>query len=137
MVRQDRRSDCPISYALEIFGDRWTLLIIRDLMFKKKHYYQEFLMAEEKISTNILADRLSLLEEQGIVIKTDDPSHGSKYIYKLSPKGIGLVPLLTEMIIWSAKYDKNSAADAKFVSRTKRDKETAIKEISADLKFKI
>src|SRR5258705_2526771 len=134
MANQKRKSDCPVNFALELFGDRWTFLIIRDLMFKGKHYYGEFLQSEEKIATNILADRLSLLEQEGIVLKTADPSHGSKYIYKLSRKGIDLLPVLVEVIMWSAKYDEDSAVDAKFVNGVKRDKVSLLKEISSRLK---
>ena len=134
MTKQIRRSDCPINFALEVFGDKWTFLIIRDLMFKGKHYYGEFLQSEEEIATNILADRLSLLEQEGIVLKTADPSHGSKYIYKLSRKGIDLLPVLVEVIMWSAKYDEDSAVDVKFVNGVKRDKVSLLKEISSRLK---
>src|ERR1700743_2097182 len=119
MVKQKRRSDCPINYALELFGDRWTFLIIRDLMFKGKSHYNEFLQSEEKIATNILANRLQLLEHNGIVTKSTDPGHGSKWIYRLTAKGIDLIPLLIEMIIWSAKYDKKTAADKEFVIKAK------------------
>ncbi len=131
MTKQIRRSDCPINFALEVFGDKWTFLIIRDLMFKGKHYYGEFLQSEEEIATNILADRLSLLEQEGIVLKTADPS---KYIYKLSRKGIDLLPVLVEVIMWSAKYDEDSAVDVKFVNGVKRDKVSLLKEISSRLK---
>jgi DNA-binding HxlR family transcriptional regulator len=134
MAIQKRKSDCPINFALEIFGDRWTFLIVRDLMFKGKHYYNEFLQMEEKIATNILADRLVLLEENGIVTRTIDEAHNSKKIYKLSKKGIDLLPLLTEAILWSAKYDKRTAADAKFVRRATKDRESLFTEISESLK---
>ena len=133
MTKQKRRSDCPINFALEVFGDKWTFLIVRDLMFKGKHYYGEFLNSEEKIATNILADRLSLLEQEGIVLKNIDTSHGSKFIYKLSQKGIDLLPVLTEVIMWSAKYDKHTAADAKFVSRVRKNREGFLKEITSRL----
>lgn len=81
-----RKSDCPINFALEIFGDRWTFLIVRDLMFKGKHYYGEFLTSEENIATNILADRLALLEMNGIVNKSSDPSHKQKLFIGLHQK---------------------------------------------------
>jgi DNA-binding HxlR family transcriptional regulator len=123
MKNQKRRSDCPINFALEIFGDKWSFLIVRDLMFKGKHYYGEFLQMEERIATNILADRLTMLEKSGIVTKTADDRHGSKQVYKLTGKGIDLLPALTEIILWSAKYDKQTAADAKFVRRVKKDRE--------------
>ncbi len=133
MSKPKRKSDCPINFALEIFGDKWTFLIVRDLMFKGKHYYGEFLLMEEKIATNILADRLSLLEQAEIVSKSVDPTHGSKYIYKLSKKGIDLLPLLVEVILWSAKYDNKSAVDVRFVNRAKRDRDKLISEISTQL----
>lgn len=126
-----RKSDCPINFALEIFGDRWTFLIVRDLMFKGKHYYSEFLLSGEKIATNILADRLALLENRGIVSKSNDPSHKQKIMYRLTQKGIDLVPVLVEVIMWSAKYDKNSDVDMKFVKSVKKDKEGLIRQISS------
>lgn len=134
MKKNQRRSDCPISFALDTFGDKWTFLIVRDMMFKGKHYYGEFLQSEEGIATNILADRLLLLEQSGIVVKSVDPTNGSKHIYKLSQKGIDLLPVLVEVVMWSAKYDKNTAADVKFVNRVKRDKDGLLKQISSDLK---
>lgn len=133
MKQSIRKSDCPINFAMEIFGDRWTFLIVRDLMFKGKRYYGEFLLSEEKIATNILAVRLSLLENSGIVNKTGDPSHKSKFIYKLTQKGIDLLPILVEVIMWSARYDKKSAVDMKFVRSVKKDKESFIREISCRL----
>ena len=137
MAKQKRKSDCPINYAMEIFGDRWTFLIVRDLMFKGKHYYGEFLEAGEKIATNILADRLLLLEDSGIVSKTVDKQHKSKQVYKLTQKGIDLLPLLVEVIIWSTKYDKNTASDTKFVNRAKRDRDGLLKEIGTKLKSEL
>jgi DNA-binding HxlR family transcriptional regulator len=133
MAKTKRRSDCPINFALELFGDRWTFLIVRDLMFKGKHYYKEFLEAEEGIATNILADKLSALEEAGIISKTVDPTHRSKQIYKLTKKGIDLMPVLVEVIMWSAKYDKDSAVDMKFVKSIKRDRDGLIAQISSRL----
>lgn len=128
-----RKSDCPINFALEIFGDRWTFLVVRDLMFKKKHFYGEFLLSEEKIATNILADRLSILESNGIINKSNDPTHKQKIRYSLTKKGVDLAPLLVEFILWSAKYDDMSAVDIKFVKKAKRDKVALISEISSQL----
>ena len=90
-------------------------------------------MSEEGIATNILSDRLSLLESNGIVSKSSDPSHKQKIIYRLTQKGIDLVPVLVELIMWSAKYDKDSAADNKFVKSVKRDRVSLISEISSRL----
>lgn len=128
-----RKSDCPINFALEIFGDKWTFLIVRDLMFKGKHFYGEFLLSEEGIATNILSDRLSLLESNGLISKSSDPSHKQKIIYRLTRKGIDLVPLLVEVIMWSAKYDKDSAVDMKFVKSVKRDKVGMLSQITSSL----
>ena len=133
MAKHKRKSDCPINFALELFGDKWTFLIVRDLMFKGKHYYGEFLQMEENIATNILADRLVLLEESGIVSRTIDEAHNSKKIYKLTKKGIDLLPVLTEVILWSAKYDKQSAVDAKFVREAKKDKASLLLKITENL----
>ncbi len=104
------RSGCPVSLGLDIFGDRWTLLIIRDLMFSGKRHYREMLGSEEHISTNILADRLKLLLDEGIVTKTEDPSHKQKAIYSLTEKGIALLPILMQISSWSLKYRPVSEA---------------------------
>jgi DNA-binding HxlR family transcriptional regulator len=137
MAKQHRRSDCPINYVVELFGDRWSFLILRDLAFKGKRYYVEFLHGGEGIATNILADRLATMEKEGIVIKQVDPAHGSKFIYRLSRKGIDLVPMLVEFILWSARYDKASAADTRFVNKAKRDREGLVKEIGDGLKLEL
>jgi DNA-binding HxlR family transcriptional regulator len=89
-MRPDQRSTCPISTALELVGDRWTLLVIRDLMFAGKRHFREFLQSEEAISSNVLADRLNSLVENGIVTRRDDPTHSQKAIYSLTDKGLGL-----------------------------------------------
>jgi DNA-binding HxlR family transcriptional regulator len=126
---QPRRSDCPISYALDLFGDKWTLLIIRDLLFKRKRHYGEFAMSEEKIATNVLADRLSKLEAWGLVTKQIDPDHGRHFIYRLTNKALDLTPVLIEMILWSAKYDPDTAADRNFVRKAKADRERLIRDV--------
>lgn len=121
MRRRHRKSDCPIHFALEVFGDAWTLLIIRDLMFKGRTTYTDFLRAEEGIATNILADRLVRLEKDGIILKQRDSTRGGGH-YRLSPKGIDLLPIMLEIIGWSAKYDVKTAADRGFVRRLRTDK---------------
>ncbi len=102
---EKHRSRCPVNLALEVFGDKWSLIIIRDIMFEGKRYFRELLQSEEKIASNILADRLAMLEEQGIVSKTDDPDHKQKYIYSLTSKGIDLLPILVEIGAWSIKHE--------------------------------
>ncbi len=101
------RSDCPLNFGLEIFGDKWSLLIIRDLMFFGKRYYNEFMMSEEEISTNILADRLAMLEKEKIIHKKKDKTHKQRLVYHLTQKGIDLVPVIIEIGLWSEKYARN------------------------------
>lgn len=103
-MRQDRRSTCPIATALELVGDRWTLLVIRDLVFAGKRHFREFLKSEEAISSNVLADRLNLLVENGILTKDGDPTHAQKAVYSLTQKGIDLLPVLVAMSAWTQKH---------------------------------
>lgn len=102
----DMRSDCPLNFGLEIFGDKWSLLIVRDLMFFGKRYYNEFLSSDESISTNTLAERLLMLEKQKIIKKEKDKSHKQKVIYTLTEKGIDLAPVIINIGLWSEKYAK-------------------------------
>ena len=98
------RSDCPLNFGMEVFGDKWTLLIIRDLMFFGKRYYGEFLESAEGISTNILADRLAMLEKQKIIVKKKSKEHKQKLIYSLTQKGIDLLPVVVTIGLWSDQY---------------------------------
>lgn len=100
------RSDCPLNFGLELFGDKWSLLIIRDLMFFGKRYYNEFLSSRECISTSVLATRLDQLVDEGIIGFTHDPSHKQKIRYHLTQKGIDLAPVIIEIGLWSDKYAK-------------------------------
>jgi DNA-binding HxlR family transcriptional regulator len=103
-MKQDSRSTCPISTALELVGDRWTLLVIRDLMFAGKRHFREFLKSEEAVSTNVLTDRLNALVESGIVTKRGDPTHAQKAVYSLTQKGLDLLPVVVAMSAWTQKY---------------------------------
>jgi len=98
------RSQCPISLALDVIGDRWSLLIVRDLMFAGKRYYRELLRSDEGIASNILAERLARLVAVGVLSKTDDPTHKQKAIYSLTPMGIDLLPIVAQLGIWGRKY---------------------------------
>ncbi|MBC7935099.1 MAG: helix-turn-helix transcriptional regulator [Rhizobacter sp.] len=102
------RSSCAISKALEIVGDRWSLLILRDLMFTPKRSYSELQTCGEKIATNILASRLSMLEANGIVVKTIDPENKRKVLYHLTMKGIDLLPVIMELKEWMKKYSADT-----------------------------
>jgi DNA-binding HxlR family transcriptional regulator len=100
-----RRSECPLNASLEMLGDRWSLLIIRDMMLRGFRSYKEFLQCYEGIATNILGDRLHKLVANGIITSQPDPSDGRKLIYALTAKGIDLAPVLTEMVLWASEYE--------------------------------
>jgi DNA-binding HxlR family transcriptional regulator len=101
-----RRSECPLNASVEMLGDRWSLLIIRDMMLRGFQTYKEFMECYEGIATNILADRLRKLVEYGIVTTEPDPTDGRKVLYVLTAKGIDLAPVLTEMVLWAAAHEK-------------------------------
>lgn len=99
------RSGCPINLTLEVVGDRWSLLVIRDIIFGNRRHFRELLTrSEEGISSNILADRLKTLLEQGILTRADDPTHKQKGVYSLTEKGIELLPVLAQLAAWGRKY---------------------------------
>jgi DNA-binding HxlR family transcriptional regulator len=101
----DPRSGCPINLALETLGDRWSLIVIRDIMFGNRRHYRELLnQSDEGIASNILADRLKRLVDAGLLTRTDDPTHKQKAIYSLTEKAIELVPLLVHMGAWGRKH---------------------------------
>jgi DNA-binding HxlR family transcriptional regulator len=110
MKKKKLRSHCPVNFGLEAFGDRWALLILRDIVFRGKRTYGEFLRSEEGFATNILASRLEHLLGQGILKREGHGEDGRKDIYSLTEKGLDLVPILFEMVLWSAKYDERSEA---------------------------
>ncbi len=97
------RSNCPVNFGLENFGDKWSLLIIRDIIFWGKKTYGDFLKSDEGISTNILAARLVSLEKEGILTKTPHPTDKRTDVYTLTEKGFELIPLLVEIVAWSGK----------------------------------
>ena len=114
-MKTTHRSLCPINLALEIIGDRWSLLIVRDLMFSDRRHYRELLQSEEGISSNILAERLGRLVEAGVLSRSADPTHKQKAIYKLTSMGIDLLPVIAALGSWGSKYlpvTKRSAAVA-------------------------
>jgi DNA-binding HxlR family transcriptional regulator len=116
-----RRSGCPLNASVEILGDRWSLLIIRDMMLRGFRTYKEFLGSYERIATNILADRLQKLIAHGIITTGRDSSDGRKLIYSLTPKGLDLAPVLTEMVLWAAAHEHT--ANQALVREMRKDKE--------------
>jgi|SRR5680860_434786 len=129
------RSDCPISCSLDVFGDKWSLLIIRDIMLRGKVSYSEFLRSEEKIATNILVNRLSKLEDENIVSKKISSENKSKYEYSLTEKGIDLLPIVIEIMDWGAKYNENCPR-RELGKQIKEDKTKVIREYLKKLKEK-
>ena len=129
----DCRSNCPINFILETFGDRWTLLVIRDLTFHGKRYYGDFLASDEGISTNILANRLQRLELDGVIDKEIDPDNRSRAIYRLTQKGKDLLPVMLEITAWSGKYDSKTNAPAPLLRALKKNRRPLIANILSDL----
>jgi DNA-binding HxlR family transcriptional regulator len=130
---EDRRSACPIVGALDLLGDRWSLLIVRDLMFKGLREYGQFLSAGEGISTNILAERLDRLMCAGVIVRTEHPSNGKKYIYRLTEKGVDLAPLMIELVGWGAKYVPDNAAPAAVVQQMRTAREKIVQQLRVSL----
>ncbi|SDM30009.1 winged helix-turn-helix transcriptional regulator [Pedobacter antarcticus] len=133
MMEIKKRSDCPISSSLDIWGDKWSLLIVRDLMFKKQCTYGDFLKSDEKIATNILASRLQMLETNGVIIKLDHPESKAKVLYKLTQKGVDLLPLMIEINLWADKYFTLPIEIKSMLKEVKKDKDAFIKHKKIEL----
>ena len=116
-----RRSGCPLNASVEMLGDRWSLLIIRDMMLLGFQAYKQFLESHEGIATNILADRLRKLEAHGIITTKRDTSDRRKLIYSLTPKGLDLAPVMTEMVLWAAAHEETG--NQALVQQMRKDKE--------------
>lgn len=125
MSKETRKRDtgCPITYGLDIFGDRWSLLIIREIMLRGRRTYSKFLQAEEGIATNILIDRLKQLENNGIVEKSRDPENRRSFIYSLTQKGRDLAPIILEIVIWSGLYNDSPLAMRDVLEKIQHDRE--------------
>jgi len=125
MTTDTSTSKCPVTFGLDLFGDRWSLLIVRDIVFRGKFRYSDFLTSYEKISTNILANRLAKLEDGGVLARTTGERG-----YVLTPRGEDLIPVLLDIIVWSAKHDPNTdltrpilaGADANLLDRAQSDR---------------
>lgn len=137
MKKLEKRSDCPISSSLDIFGDKWSLLIMRDMIFYGKSTYGEFLKSEEKIATNILATRLLSLEENKLIDKLEHPDSKAKVLYKLTEKGIDLLPVIVEIQLWADKYFTMPDSIKAILEEGKKDKEGFIKTKIEQLKQNI
>lgn len=133
MKNLKQRSDCPVSCSLDVWGDKWTLLIIRDLMEENGRTYGDFLKSSEGIATNILAARLQALEENQLIVKLVHPDSKAKVLYKLTQKGIDLLPIMVEINLWAEKYYPIPESRKPLLEAVKRDKEGFIKKATKDL----
>lgn len=130
------RSSCALSCSLDLIGDRWSLLILRDMILFQKKTFKEFLASEEKIATNILSDRLAKLQERGLIVKSNHPDNNKVYLYDLTKVGAGLIPVIVEFLVWFHKNSDNYnfiiPESRKFIRQEyETDREGLIKKIEA------
>lgn len=121
-----RRSGCPISFALDLFGDRWTLLVLRDVLLIGKRSFRDMLASEEGIATNILTDRLKRLEARGLIHRRRDPKDARRLIYVPTQFAVTLVPVLLELIVWGAENDPQTKVSADFTHSYRVDRDAVI-----------
>lgn len=125
---EPRRSDCPISFALEIFGDRWTLIVLRDLMLRSRQRYRELLEGDEGIATNVLAERLKRLEHRKLITKKRDPADARQFIYLPTELSVSLVPMLVEMTVWGIRTSDNGVG-SDFLERFETERDQLISDL--------
>lgn len=130
------RPACPVTFALEIFGDRWTLLVLRDVILEARHRYKDLLIANPGLATNVLADRLKRLERRGFLNKRRDPLDARQYVYKPTETAIALIPMLVEMIVWSAKQGAGGVP-ATFLDRFETDRDGLVAELKQRIRNQI
>jgi DNA-binding HxlR family transcriptional regulator len=125
---EKRRSGCPVSISLEVFGDRWSLLLVRDVMVRGYRTFKEFAESGEGIATNILADRLKKLQAAGIIIAETEPTDSRRVRYELTEKGISLAPVLLELLIWAAHHEE-TGAPCEAIEHMERNREQVLAEV--------
>ena len=133
MKKDELRSDCPINYALEFLGDKWSLLIIRDFVFEGKKFYKELLNSKEGIATNILANRLKRLENLGIIKSEVYEQLKTQKVYSLTEKGKDLIPVLIEIIQWSAAHKEGLNVHPGFLEKIKQNREGIISAVRTNV----
>lgn len=129
MEKSELRSDCPINYALEFLGDKWSLLIIRDFVFEGKRFYKELLSSKESIATNVLSDRLKRLEKLEIIKSEVYEKQRTQKVYTLTEKGKDLIPVLIEIILWSSKNKDGLNVSHEFLAKLDKSKDEIIQKI--------
>ena len=128
-----RRSNCAVSYALDYIGDKWTLLVLRDLLFNGKRHFRDFLASDENIASNILTQRLKQLVAADLVLRRPDPESRRSVIYEPTAKAVDLIPALLELMLWSGKYDPQTRMTAKLARRIAEDRDGIVAEVVAHL----
>jgi DNA-binding HxlR family transcriptional regulator len=123
-----RRSGCPVGLSLDVLGDRWSLLVIRDLMVRGYRTFKEFQQSGEGIATNILADRLKKLENAGVIEAESEPSDARRVYYRLTGKGIDLAPVMLELLLWGTRYE-NTAFPAEVIKRAEQNRDGFLAEV--------
>lgn len=123
-----RRSTCPINASLEVVGDRWSLLIVRDMLFAGARTYKDFRASAEGIATNVLADRLNRLQASGIITSAPHPEDGRSLVYRLTAKGIDLVPVVMELSAWGTRYEDGQPPEG-ILSAWQADREGFLAEV--------
>jgi DNA-binding HxlR family transcriptional regulator len=123
------RRQCPIDYALEVFGDRWSLLVMRDILLAGKRHYRDLVAAKEGIATNVLAARLKKLEAAGLLERRADPGDKRTVFYVATQKALDLIPVLLEISRWSVKHDPHTAAPPELVKRFDADRGALIADL--------
>jgi DNA-binding HxlR family transcriptional regulator len=136
-MREELRSDCPINFALELIGDKWSLLIVRDMLLDGKTSYGDFASSQEGIATNILSNRLLSLESAGVITKNLDPKNKRRYIYTLTSKGLDLIPLFLEIMLWSAKYHSAPDERKELLDHIRSDREAAMEDLRVSYQSRI
>ena len=130
-MHEMKYENCPIRNVLSGLGDKWSLLILRDLMFSGKQSYSELQNSDEKVATNILSSRLEQLEKDGLISKRPDLQDRRKKIYALTEAGQDMLPIMLEMMVWSDKYDPETNVPKPFIERIKLDRFQVIKDLLA------
>jgi DNA-binding HxlR family transcriptional regulator len=126
MKRANGKSHCPINFGLETFGDPWSLLIVRDIVYFGKHTFKEFLASEEAIAPSVLSARLTQLEAAGILVGSPDPADRRRVAYTLTETGLGLIPVMLEIAAWSARVDPETEAPIEWLETVARNKPETI-----------
>src|SRR5258708_5627819 len=129
MKRLDKKSDCAINFSLEMFGDPWSLVIVRDIVYFGKKTYGEFLASDERIGTSVLARRLVSLEKKGILTKKPNKADKRKEVYSLTERGLDLIPILLDLADWGAHHDPQTGASQEWIAAIRTNRETMIEDI--------